>query len=61
MDESEGLTWEQVREGLAQDLAPVEVDAAGLPVPTVQVAPRQPRIWPWVLGIGALLWFASRR
>jgi len=62
--DTDDLSWEQVREGAAQGMAPVGVDPdTGLPVPTVSVsaAPAQPAIWPWVIGFGVLLWALSRR
>lgn len=58
----EDLTWEQVREGAAEGMAPIESDSqTGAPVPTVTLTPGQPRIWPWVLGVGVLLYVLSRR
>ena len=64
MAEDSSLTWEQVREGAAEGLAPIEADPdTGLPVPTVQVSQsvKQPTIWPWVVGFGVVIWLLSRK
>ena len=63
-DDTDDLSWEQVREGAAEGLAPVEADPqTGLPVPTVQVSQStaQPRLWPWLIGFGVVLYLLSRK
>jgi len=60
--EDDALSWQQVRQGNAEGLAPIEVDpVTGLPVPTVSVNTAQPHLWPWLVGFVAVLWVLSRR
>lgn len=60
---NDDLSWQDVRTGAAEDLAPIEVDpVTGLPVPTVSVSSStaQPTVWPWLLGFVGVLWILSR-
>lgn len=64
MDDTTGLTWQDIREGNASSDSQIGVDASGNPIYQVPVSASTSSSsipsWVWLLAIGAVAWFVLK-